>query len=85
VYPDPFRPQDAVGGTLKFRRMPPFATIRIYTVATELVAELESGAIGLVEWDGRNRAGTRVTPGIYFWVAETKAGERRVGKLQLAP
>ncbi len=85
VYPDPYRPADAIGGTLKFRRMPPFTKVRIYTVAAEVIAELEAGAIGLVEWNGRNTAGVRVTPGIYFWTAESPAGERRVGKFQVAP
>ncbi len=89
VFPNPFRPAAAVGGTAKFRRMPGRAQVRIYTIAGELVTEFTADAYGYAEWDGRNLKGERVVPGVYVWYASAeipgkKAGSRK-GKLQIAP
>ncbi len=83
VYPNPFNRELAVGRTVKFQRMPAFTVIKIYTIAGELVYELNAGANGLVEWDGRNRQGTAVTPGVYLYMAQSPDGSKKIGKLQV--
>ena len=85
VYPNPFRPAEAVGGTVKFRRMPPKTTVILYTVAGERVGKMEADANGLAEWNGRNQWGTAVTPAVYFYVLQAPDGSRRIGKLQVTP
>jgi len=83
VYPLPFIRSQALGGTLKFRRMPPYTKVRIYTVAGELVREMEASVHGLVEWDGRNEHGSFVAPSVYFYVCQPPTGGRRLGKVEV--
>jgi hypothetical protein len=85
VYPNPYRPADAVGGTVKFRRMPPNTTVVLYTVAGERVGTVKADANGLAEWNGRNLKGTSVTPAVYFYVMQAEDGSRKIGKLQVTP
>jgi hypothetical protein len=85
VYPSPFKPGEALGGMLKFRQMPPLTVLTIYTVAGERVCELKADLNGTVLWNGRNKNGVRVVPGVYLWLAKTPTGEKRIGKLQVAP
>ena len=72
VYPNPFDPDEAFGGTLKFKGLPEGAKVRIYTVSGELVKELteESGA---AYWDATTKDGKMVSMGSYVYVI-------RVGK-----
>jgi len=83
VYPNPFNRDLAVGRTMKFQRMPAFTVIKLYTIAGELVGELNAGTTGLVEWDGRNAGGTPVTPGVYLYMAQSPDGSKKIGKLQV--
>lgn len=82
-YPTPFRPDLAVGGTLKFRRMVPGTHVRIYDAAGGLVRDLESDAFGYAEWDARNGAGRRAAGGVYFFAAVSPSGEKKLGKFEL--
>ena len=54
------------------------ATIRIFTVAGELVAET-----GDLTWDGRNSSGTPVSSGVYLFVLTDSEGNSGSGKLLL--
>jgi hypothetical protein len=83
VYPLPFDPSTALGGTLKFRRMPAFTSVRIYTIAGEIIASATADANGLVEWDGRNKNGSKVTGGVYFYMLKPPQGKTKVGKLEV--
>jgi uncharacterized repeat protein (TIGR01451 family) len=85
TYPNPFKPSRSVGGTAKFRRMPPFSTITLYTIVGETVAEIPGNANGFVEWDGKNGSGTNVTPAIYIYLAKSPDGKKKIGKIQVAP
>ena len=72
VYPNPFDPDEAFGGTLKFKGLPDRATVSIYTVSGELVRELPE-MDGAVYWDARRKDGGLVSMGSYVYVI-------RVGK-----
>ena len=72
VYPNPFNPDKAFGGTLKFRGLPDGARIAIYTVSGELVRELGEQN-GAAYWNARTKAGGMVSMGSYVYVI-------RVGK-----
>jgi len=85
VYPSPFKPGEAVGGVLKFRQMPPLTVLTVYTVAGERVCEMKADINGTVLWNGKNGDGTRVVPGVYIWLAKSPAGQKRIGKVQVAP
>jgi hypothetical protein len=82
VYPSPFSP--AGGRRLKFRRMVPFATVRIYTIEGDEVARAEADGDGRAEWDGRNRAGDRVAPGVYLYLLSAPDGRTKTGKFRVA-
>jgi len=84
IYPNPFDWTKAINGTLKFRRMPPFSKVQIFTVAGETVTKLDADFNGMAEWDGRNSDGTRVAPAVYLWLAKAPNGKIRRGKVQVA-
>jgi hypothetical protein len=69
-YPNPFRP--ATQFTLGLPAATEW-TVDIYSVSGHLVRRLSGEAARAeyvrIEWDGRNDAGDRVTPGIYFYRA----------------
>lgn len=75
-YPNPFV---IIEGTekLTFDRLPYPAKIRIYTVAGELVREIDSGD----QWDGRNKAGVLVSGGIYLFYVSDASGNKAMGKI----
>jgi hypothetical protein len=81
VYPLPFHPGQ---GTLKFRRLPADARLRIYTAAGELVAELKADSRGSIDWDGRNKSGALIVPGVYFYVMQGPSGPKKVAKFEAA-
>ncbi len=62
---------------LTFGGLPYRAKIRIYTVAGELVREINSGD----KWDGRNKAGELVSGGIYIFYVTDPSGEKAMGKI----
>jgi hypothetical protein len=82
VYPNPFRPGQAVGGTLKFTGLETTDKIKIFTLTGEKVLE-KSGMNQRWEWDGRNGSGDKVATGVYLWVVDRENGERVMGKLFL--
>ena len=81
MYPTPYRP--ALGGTLKFRRLPALSLVRLYTIAGELVRETAADANGFAEWNGKNEDGTVVAPAVYYHVIQPPTGGRSVGKFEV--
>jgi len=66
VYPNPFDPGRAAGGTVKFRNLPTNSTIELYTLAYERVRALRE-ANHRAEWNGSNEAGQQVAAGVYLY------------------
>jgi len=81
VYPNPFNPEKAVNGVIKFRGLKVGGKLRIFTVSGRLVWDDVAG-IDPIEWDGKNSSGEKVAPGVYLWVAEGELGKER-GKIFL--
>jgi len=75
-YPNPFIIREGTE-KLTFDRLPYQANIKIYTVAGELVREIDSGD----KWDGRNKAGVLVSGGIYLFYISDASGKEAVGKI----
>jgi len=78
---------DPTGIKVEFRNLPQDqGTIRIYTLAGDLVEELQfdgRGGQGTVEWDLVSRNGQDVTSGVYLYSIETDtnaAYQRKIGK-----
>ncbi len=85
IFPNPFHWRDALGGTLKFRHLPPFTEIRLYSTAAELIRRLTADVNGSAAWDGKNTRGAHVAAGVYFYVFEAPSGSREIGKIQVKP
>jgi ligand-binding sensor domain-containing protein len=75
-YPNPFVIREGTE-KLTFDRLPYQAKIKIYTVAGELVREINAGD----QWDGRNKAGELVSGGIYLFYVSDASGKNAVGKV----
>ena len=88
--PDPFYLTsgfDAGTGdrAVKFVNLPERAIIRIYSLAGVLVDIIEhhdTALLGSADWDLRNRDGTPVAPGVYFYHIESGPA-RAVGKFTI--
>ncbi len=79
VWPDPYNPAHAVGGVFKVSCMPPGAIVSIYTLSGEYVNQAGESR-GLVIWDGRNKYGSYVSAGIYYYVAQQGGRTLKTGK-----
>jgi hypothetical protein len=78
---------DPTGIKVEFRNLPADrGTIRVYTVAGDLVEELPfdgRSGVGTVKWDLVSRNGQDVTSGVYIFSVETDTNEafkRKIGK-----
>jgi hypothetical protein len=69
IYPNPFYPATAQGGTLKFRNLPEGTRVELYTLAHERVkiVYVLAGSGYHTQWDGRNEAGQYVASGVYLY------------------
>jgi hypothetical protein len=102
VRPNPFVLGDErrMGGTggerfnIEFRNLPERATIRLYSVAGDLVRTLRHGPdsagnlSGMILWDQLSDSGIRVAPGVYIYHVSSDAegvegGGRFTGKLMI--
>ena len=82
VYPNPFRP--GVGHTkITFAGLTLKATIRIFTLAGELVKKQDVSGQYSWDWDVKNTDGDELARGIYIWVVTNPAGEKRTGKIAI--
>lgn len=75
VFPAPFDPATAHGGTLKFSGLPDGARVRIFTTGGLLVRELAGPVRHRLTWDGRNTDGGPAAPGAYLYLIEVPGGE----------
>jgi hypothetical protein len=75
---------DPTGIKVEFRHLPwARGTIRVYTLAGDLVSELPfdgAGGNGTIEWDLVSRNGQDVTSGIYLFSVEADGFDRKIGK-----
>jgi uncharacterized repeat protein (TIGR01451 family) len=71
VFPNPFNPKTAKGGTLKFANMVPGSVIQIFTISGEAVAAITAQGTN-VTWDGKNSGGGSMSAGIYYFVITNK-------------
>jgi len=80
VYPNPFRPDQAFGGTAKFNNLPRGSRVELYTLAYERVRLLRESGFK-AEWDGRNESGQEVAPGVYHYLITIPDRPAMRGKL----
>lgn len=81
VYPQPYQSGDETD--LYFAAIPRGTEITIYTIAGEIVAELqENDGNGGVAWNGCNLRGEKVAAGVYIYRARIGA-ETKLGKLTI--
>lgn len=72
VYPNPYNPETAVRGTLKFLYVKPGSAARIYSLSGELVA-MKDTYTNCIEWDARTIWEDKASPGVYYYVVEERA------------
>ena len=67
---------------IRFTRLPEKCTITIFTVTGEKVRELnhDHATDGNTWWDLRSYNNQEVAPGLYIYVVETPAGEKKIDK-----
>ncbi len=75
-FPNPFVIQSG-DEMLTFDRLPYRTTMRIFTIAGELIKKIKSGN----QWDGRNEEGELVASGIYLFHVHSSSGQSAVGKI----
>lgn len=79
VFPSPWRPgsggaYDSAAG-IHFQGLTPTATIKIFTIAGDIVRRIEKGVTdgNDVLWDGKNDDGKPVASGVYFYLVSDPA------------
>ena len=82
VFPNPFRPTQAIGHTLKFDNCPAGTSISIFTISGELVRKY-TGVSGRQTWDGKNNGGSDTASGVYLYVIDQSGGPTTSGKIFL--
>lgn len=80
VYPNPFRMHEQ--SFVVFDNVAEDAFISIYNAGGNLVRSLHGDALhgGRAEWDGKDKRGKEVTPGVYHYVVKTSSKAKK-GKL----
>ncbi len=70
---------------LEFRAVPQGATIRIYTLAGDLVQTLQQdGSLaGMIPWDLRSKDNLEVAPGLYFYHVDAGEAGTYVGRFAI--
>jgi hypothetical protein len=59
---------------LQFTNLPALCTIRIYTLAGELIRTLQNDGDGSVDWDMLSEAGRGIAAGVYLFNVESENG-----------
>ena len=76
AYPNPLRG----AGSIVFDYLPLEASLRIYTLAGELVREYKGNATSQIIWDCKNEHGSGVSSGVYVYRLEA-GKESKKGKV----
>jgi hypothetical protein len=84
VWPDPYKPSEAVGGTFKVGCLPEGAKVRFFTLTGEHVNDAGEIQQNVAPWDGRNKNGVPVSTGIYYYVVEKDGQVIKKGKFLVA-
>lgn len=80
VYPNPYYADRHADVGINFDRLTENSTIQIFTIAGELVKEIQAKN-PCERWDVRNEAREKVASGIYIYLIKDPAGNKNVGKL----
>ena len=80
IYPNPFNPDTAIGGALKIENLIPGADFKIYTISGEFVYSKEAETV-IEYWYPRNRYGSPVSAGIYYYIIKNPDDRIYKGKL----
>ena len=75
VFPNPFSMKTAKDGSLKVLNLVPGSRVEVYTLSGEMVFASEAKSVR-VQWDGRNRRGYYVSPGVYYYLITNRRTER---------
>jgi len=80
AYPNPFRPK--LGYHLTIDNIAEDSFVSIYNRGGSLVRFFRNGEVlgGRVEWDGRDKSGKFVAPGVYHYVVQ-KGSKKKTGKI----
>ncbi|MBI3012842.1 MAG: T9SS type A sorting domain-containing protein, partial [Elusimicrobia bacterium] len=73
VYPNPYQPSLAahLANGIKFKGLPAYSAIKIYTLAGELVKQMkDEDGDGTVSWNAKNESGQDSASGIYLSLIE---------------
>jgi hypothetical protein len=82
VFPNPFNPATAVGGTLKFAPIPRGAKVAIFTVRGYRVRELAETGFEAA-WDGTNDHGAKAGAGVYVYTISAPGVKTIRGRVML--
>lgn len=80
VVPNPYRASERWdepgGGRIQFQNLPAVVRVRVYTVAGDLVRDLNKNdaSTGNLDWDLKNGAGSDISSGIYVYHMESGEG-----------
>ncbi|MCK4643954.1 hypothetical protein KAU32_10030 [bacterium] len=80
IYPNPWN-KELSGEYIIFSQLTEDVTIRIYTVAGELVLETDADGQSEWQWDLTNEDGEEVAAGMYFCYITNDAGETQIFKV----
>ena len=82
AYPNPFKPSK--GHTwMKFDNLTVNSSIKIYTIAGDLVWGMDDIDTGEVLWYGNNSSGEKLASGMYIYIVTNNKGEKSIGKLAI--
>ena len=80
VFPNPFAPSDSV--PMRFTNIPAKSVMRIYTLSGKLVTTLkEEDFGGEISWNGKNKSGKKIQPGLYVYVLTDEQGKSKTGRI----
>jgi hypothetical protein len=92
VYPNPYNPEKAVNGTIKFLGITENARIRVFDIAGDLVYDHAMTSTGpsaegfsdyVAEWDGRDDDGSLIGSGVYIYRITDDKGNEKIGKFSV--
>ncbi|MDI6704154.1 MAG: hypothetical protein QME40_05760 [bacterium] len=95
IYPNPFKPSEAVDGVVKLIHLTETSKVRIYTLSGELVKVIEPTELKAtgynpddpedfgVKWNGENGYGNPVASGLYFILITDQNDNKKILKLSI--